>query len=100
MVDDPSTPGAGLTPRVERFIGIDLGAETIKVVELTRAGVEVRWTRRAIVEHRKEVDARLVEVLADFRWPEIAGAAVTGRLGRNVQLPHVPVKQPQIGGAR
>ena len=39
-----------------RFVGIDVGAETIKVVELSRATGEpaLRWTRRAIAEHHKD----------------------------------------------
>jgi len=34
-----------------RFIGLDVGAETVKAVELRRDGERLTWTRRALVEH-------------------------------------------------
>ncbi len=83
-----------------RFVGIDLGAETIKVVELAGVPGELRWTRRAAVEHRGQPAAALAGVLAGFDWPGVAAAAVTGRLGARVALPRIPQKQAQAAGAR
>jgi activator of 2-hydroxyglutaryl-CoA dehydratase/predicted nucleotide-binding protein (sugar kinase/HSP70/actin superfamily) len=77
-----------------------VGAETIKVVELTRDGDRLQWTRRIAVEHRQEPAQRLADLLHDWRWDDLAGAAVTGRLGRQVRLTQIPQKQAQVAGAR
>ena len=76
-----------------RFVGIDVGAETLKVVEVVHERAACRVVRRACVEHHKDPGPRLVDVLSGWSWDGIGGAAVTGRLGRQVQLAHVPVKQ-------
>ncbi len=76
-----------------RFIGIDMGAETLKVVELVREGAIMKVARRALAEHHKEPGPRLVEILREWDWDGVAGAAVTGRLGRQVQLSRIPLKQ-------
>jgi activator of 2-hydroxyglutaryl-CoA dehydratase len=83
-----------------RFIGIDVGAETLKVVELEREAGSLRVTRRGVVEHHKEPGPRLLDLLSGWRWEGIAGAAVTGRLGRQVQLQRVPLKQAQAKAHR
>jgi predicted CoA-substrate-specific enzyme activase len=84
----------------DRCLGIDLGAEALRVVELTRAGAELRWTRRALVEHHKEPGLRLLPLLAEFDWNSVRGAAVSGRFARLLRLPKVPVKQAQAAGYR
>ncbi|HSD29875.1 MAG TPA: BadF/BadG/BcrA/BcrD ATPase family protein, partial [Vicinamibacteria bacterium] len=84
----------------DRFLGLDLGAETLKIAELTRAGDGLRWTRRALVEHGKEPGPRLRTLLEGFGWESVRGAAVSGRFGRLVRLPRIPVKQAQAGGYR
>jgi predicted CoA-substrate-specific enzyme activase len=81
-----------------RFIGIDVGAETIKVVELSGEGSQLAWTRRHVAEHQKEPGAALRRILADWGWPSLDGAAVSGRLSRQVNLPRVPTKQAQAIG--
>ncbi|HET9599614.1 MAG TPA: BadF/BadG/BcrA/BcrD ATPase family protein, partial [Anaeromyxobacteraceae bacterium] len=84
-----------------RFIGIDMGAETLKVVELAAEGAAPpRVTRRALVEHHKEPGPRLLEILRGWDWAGAAGGAVTGRLGRQVQLQRVPLKQAQAKAHR
>jgi len=83
-----------------RVLGIDLGAETIKVVELTRGDGAWHWTGRWLVEHAKQPGPRLLEILETSAWPGIAGAAVSGRLGRLVRLPRVPTKQAQARAYR
>jgi activator of 2-hydroxyglutaryl-CoA dehydratase/predicted nucleotide-binding protein (sugar kinase/HSP70/actin superfamily) len=42
----------------------------------------------------------LRELLADWDWDELDGAAVSGRLARQVRLPQVPTKQAQVRGYR
>jgi activator of 2-hydroxyglutaryl-CoA dehydratase len=86
----------------ERYIGIDLGAETIKAVELCReeAGGALRWTRRRIVAHQKDPGPRLLEILAGWGFESASGAAASGRLSRAVRVPRVPTKQAQAKGYR
>jgi activator of 2-hydroxyglutaryl-CoA dehydratase/predicted nucleotide-binding protein (sugar kinase/HSP70/actin superfamily) len=83
-----------------RFIGIDVGAETIKVVELARLGAELHFVRRQRVEHGKEPGPVLVSLLKQWNWPTVAGAAITGRLSQQARLPQVPIKQAQTRGFR
>jgi predicted CoA-substrate-specific enzyme activase len=79
-----------------RTLGIDIGAETVKVVEVTRGG-DGRPVigRRAVREHHKDPHGALLELLAGFDWTEVDAAAVTGRMSRQVRLPRIPVKQAQ-----
>jgi len=83
-----------------RYIGIDLGAETLKIAELT--GSRGDWTlgRRLLVEHHKDPGGCLRRALADLDWDGAHGAAVTGRLGRQVGLLRVPVQQALATGIR
>ena len=83
-----------------RFVGLDVGTETIKAVEIVRAQGGWRWARRQIVEHHKEPGPQLQKLLADWDWDQLDGAAVSGRLGRQVRLPQVPTKQAQVRGYR
>ncbi|MCC6524664.1 MAG: CoA activase [Polyangiaceae bacterium] len=82
----------------KRYVGIDIGAETVKLVELERRGAELMWTRRALYEHHKEPGAVVTRALADWDFAGVAGAAVAGRLGRLVDLPRVPGKRAQAAG--
>ena len=83
-----------------RFVGIDVGAETIKVVELAGRGGRLRCVRRQLIEHGKEPGPRLLEALRDWGWETVAGAAVSGRMSRQVNLARVPAKQAQARGYR
>lgn len=108
----PSNPGspvdeagseplaAAPPPQPTRFIGIDLGSETLKVVELVREPEGLKWVRRAHLEHHKEPGKCVVELLHDWNWDGATRAAACGRNGRLLQLPRVPTKQAQLGGAR
>ncbi len=84
----------------QRYLGIDLGAEALELVELTREGEGLRWSRRARVEHHKEPGAALLTALADWGWDGLAGAAACGRLARSLALPRVPEKQARAAGFR
>lgn len=86
--------------RGARFVGIDVGAETVKVVELAREGDGLVWTRRKSVEHGKEPAAAVLAALADLGWDDLSGAAAVGRACRVLSLPFVPTKQAQAAGAR
>ncbi len=75
-----------------RFLGIDVGAETVKVVELvgTRGVLEVG--QRRLVEHHKDPAGALVKLLTELDWDSVAGAATTGRASRTLNMERVPTK--------
>lgn len=77
-----------------------MGAETVKVVELTRDGGAFVWSRRVSVEHDKEPGRAVLDVLADFGWDDLSGASVVGRASGVLALPAVPTKRAQAAGAR
>jgi predicted CoA-substrate-specific enzyme activase len=83
-----------------RFLGLDVGAETIKICELFRENGELRSARQVWREHGKRPGPVLLELLRELDWESADGAAVCGRLSRQVALPHVPVKQAQATGHR
>jgi predicted CoA-substrate-specific enzyme activase len=85
---------------MDRFIGIDIGAETVKVVELTREGVTLRLSRRGIVDHEKRPAAAIRQALESWDIARAQGALVTGRLSRQLRLERVPPKQAQLAGYR
>ena len=83
-----------------RFIGLDLGAETLKAAELVRSGDGWTWARRACIAHGKDPGGSLLRLLGGWDWDGVAGAAVTGRLGRLVALARVPGRQALAAGFR
>lgn len=83
-----------------RFVGIDIGAETIKVVELCDDGSNVSWVHKEIIEHHKEPTTALRAMLERLNWSTVQAAAVSGRFSRQVNLPRVPTKQAQAQGFR
>ena len=83
-----------------RFIGVDMGAETLKVVELVQDQAGLRVGRRALAEHHKDPGAHLLRIVSRWGWDGVSGAAVTGRLGRQVQLQRIPVKQAMAAAHR
>ena len=68
----------------KRTIGIDIGAETIKIAEVLETDGELRRGRQLIEEHHKEPRRTLLSMLADWDWDAIDGAAVTGRMRARV----------------
>ncbi|MEA3276024.1 MAG: BadF/BadG/BcrA/BcrD ATPase family protein, partial [Pseudomonadota bacterium] len=85
---------------LERYLGIDVGAETVKVAELTVDGGDLRWTARHRLEHHSQPGPQLLCQLGDLDWENVSGASVTGRLGRLLTLPRIPIKQAQSVGHR
>jgi hypothetical protein len=97
LLASSSPPAGAVTGR--RFLGLDAGAETLKVVELVRTGTgpdaTLRPVRRVLVEHHKDPAACLRRVLPDFQWETVTAAATCGRFSRCLRLPRVPVAQAQ-----
>jgi len=81
---------------LERFIGLDVGAETAKVIELTRRNSVLECTRKVLVEHRKTPGPLLLGLLEDWDWEGLAGAAACGRLSCELDLQRIPIKQAQV----
>ena len=90
---DPAIEGS-------RFIGIDVGAETLKVVELLHSESGWRIGRREIIEHGKKPAPALLDVLNRMDWQTASKAAVTGRFAPQITLPRIPTKQAQLRGCR
>jgi predicted CoA-substrate-specific enzyme activase len=93
------TSGSSLgVPR--RYLGIDLGAETLKLVEVLRDEAGLRLGQIAVVEHGKKPGEALSRTLADWDWERIEGAVASGRFAGRVALPRIPTKQAQLRGYR
>lgn len=80
------------------YLGIDAGAETLKVVELLRDEGGLHIGRRRILEHGKKPGTVLQEALRQWNWEQVNGAAVTGRFAGQINLPPIPTKQAQLRG--
>ena len=85
---------------MDRFVGIDVGAETLKVVELRRDSGVLSEVGRWLVPHGKAPVPHLTALLAQIGWEGVAGAAVTGRLGRAIALARIPTSQALVAGYR
>src|SRR6266545_3173263 len=81
-----------------RYLGLDVGAETVKVVELAGEPGGLVWTRRARLEHQKDPSAALLGVLREWGYDGAQAACATGRLGRALALDRIPGKQARIAG--
>ena len=81
-----------------RFLGIDAGAETIKLIEVQRNEDGLRVSRREIVEHGQQPGPALVAALRRWEWDAADGAAVSGRFAGQIKLPRVPTKQALLRG--
>jgi predicted CoA-substrate-specific enzyme activase len=92
--------GASSSRTHERYLGIDLGAETIKLVELCRQGDKLSLKRRLLVEHGKHPSRHLKELLVEWGWDTLSGVAVTGRLGRQLKIRQIPCQQALAHGYR
>jgi activator of 2-hydroxyglutaryl-CoA dehydratase len=99
MTDQVLRDRMQIGPTGDRFIGIDVGAETIKAVELFRNDSGLVWSRRQHVEHHKDPGTHVLALLREWNWGGVTAAAVTGRGSRHMDLPAVPVKQAQARGA-
>ncbi|MCL5098547.1 MAG: acyl-CoA dehydratase activase-related protein, partial [Candidatus Omnitrophica bacterium] len=84
----------------ERYVGIDMGTESLKMIELTKDGGVFHCGRRVRVEHGKSPGPILKEILGKWDWETVRGAAACGRLSRQVNLMRVPAKQAQVQAYR
>lgn len=82
----------------KRFIGIDAGAETIKLVEVFRSEAGLQVGRIEIIDHGKKPGTTLQEALANWNWKTADGAAISGRFAGQINLTRIPPKQAQTRG--
>jgi hypothetical protein len=68
------------TTEGSRFIGIDAGAETLKLVELLRSKSGWRVGRCEVIEHGKKPASALLNALSRIDWQTASKGAVTGRV--------------------
>ena len=83
-----------------RFVGIDVGAETVKLLELLRDENGSYIGRREIFEHGKKPGAALIDALRRWDWNSVKGASVSGCLAGQIRLPRIPTKQAQLRACR
>lgn len=78
-----------------RYIGVDVGAETLKLVELERVDGRLQIRRTCRVDHGKNPGLHLNRIYRDWSGETLSGAASTGRLSKQFQLERVPNQQAQ-----
>ncbi len=82
------------------ILGIDLGAETIKLVRLNLKDGRLGRVERQSLTHHKDPEAALRKLFADLDWSQILYAAATGRGARLLNLERVPSKGAMSAGVR
>lgn len=82
------------------YLGVDVGAETIKVVGIEKRGGRVSITTRLHQPHNKDPHAALSTVLAKVDLRSADGIAATGRLQRVLRADGVPAKAAMRRGVR
>ena len=79
----------------ERFLGVDIGAETLKLVELQRKGGRIHIRRTCRVDHGKDPQSAFGRLYREWGGETLDGAASTGRLSKQFALARVPIQQAQ-----
>lgn len=80
---------------LSRFLGVDVGAETLKLVELVRTNEALRIARTCRIEHGKNPQPVLERIYREWPCSGLAGAATTGCLSRQFSFYRVPLQQAQ-----
>ncbi len=84
---------------MDRFLGIDIGAETIKIAELGRdSNGQFELVRTRTIDHAKDPAGKLAAAIPDLDWDQVTSAATTGRASRMVDLTRVPTKAALVRG--
>ncbi len=83
---------------MKRYLGIDAGAETLKVVELLDDNGNIEIGRKYRVAHQKDPMSALRNILSEFNFGEVDAMAACGRLARMFKLLQVPDKLARAAG--
>ncbi|MBN2196851.1 MAG: CoA activase [Polyangiaceae bacterium] len=84
----------------DQVLGIDVGAESVKLVALRRGNGAFEVVIRRRVDHHKDPHSALRAAFDGVDLGRVASLAVTGRLGRVVAAPQVPTKGALRRGVR
>ena len=81
-----------------RFIGFDMGAETIRMAEVVLRNGFTSIHALEQIPHRGDVAGAIAQLLTLVDWSEIDGAGTTGRMSVTLNLPNIPRKASIIAG--
>ncbi len=81
-----------------RWLGLDVGSESIKFVILEEHGGNIKWTHSLVVDHKKVPIDTLREILSSYSADDFAGGAVTGRVAEILNLPKIPEPRAMVEG--
>jgi len=81
-------------------VGIDVGAETVKVVVLEGTAEDTRVVATREAPHAKEPQATVLRLLRELGLGRHVEVAATGRLRRLLSVEHVPTKAALRHGVR
>ena len=76
----------------ERYLGIDLGAETIKFILLERRKGQLVITYEFIVAHDKNPLHAFKKGISKLDWESLTSVVTTGRISRVLNVERVPTK--------
>ncbi len=82
------------------FVGIDVGAENVKLVAIERRGAGVGIAAQHEAAHHKDPESTVRALLGRLSGHPVAGVAATGRLARILRMEKVPTKAALRRGAR
>jgi predicted CoA-substrate-specific enzyme activase len=85
---------------LHRIFGIDIGAETVKVVVLGQENNKLTILSRQHEEHGKNPYETLLALLHSLKWSSNDAIAATGRLSRELTCLRVPSKVALTRGVR
>ncbi|MBU1241518.1 CoA activase [Myxococcota bacterium] len=81
-----------------KYIGIDIGAENVRIVELSVTGSEKNYTLSSFIPHEKNPRELLSRLLGELDLQSFRGGAVTGRLAGILDLERVPTPKALASG--
>ncbi|MDR4499129.1 MAG: acyl-CoA dehydratase activase-related protein [Candidatus Scalindua sp.] len=76
----------------ERYLGIDLGAETIKFILLERQNGQLVITYDSIITHDKNPIHAFKKGISTLDWESLTSVVTTGRISRVLNVERVPAK--------
>ena len=77
---------------MKRYVGIDAGAETLKVVELREENGKLSLHEKKRIAHHTDPKAALRDILASMDFQTIDAIGACGSLGRMFSVMQIPHK--------
>ncbi len=81
-----------------KYLGVDIGAETLKLVVFEKHGNSMKCTSSTVHSHGGDIEGTLTGVLGET--PVFAGVGVTGRGAGRLRLMQVPLPRALEAGVR